>query len=126
MIISLIAALDDKGGIGFKGGLPWPKNSADLKWFKEVTMGKTLIVGYNTFETLPPLPGRTIRVLKRDYEPVHVIVDLISADVEEAVVIGGAKTYRTWLPYVDRFYISRIRGEFESDTYCEELKLWNR
>ena len=45
MIISLIAALDDKGGLGFKGGLPWPHNSADLVWFKEVTMGKTLIVG---------------------------------------------------------------------------------
>ena len=126
MIISLIAALDDKGGIGFKGGLPWPKNSADLKWFKEVTMGKTLIVGHNTFETLPPLPGRNIRVISRNDEPVHIIAGLALDDVEEAVVIGGAKTYRTWLPYVDRFYIGRIRGEFESDTYCEELKLWNR
>ena len=126
MIISLIAALDDKGGIGFKGTLPWPKNSADLKWFKEVTLGKTVIVGHNTYKTLPPLPGRTILVLDRDVTPAHVIAELALADVEEAVVIGGAKTYRTWLPYVDRFYISRIRGEFESDTYCEELKLWNR
>lgn len=124
MIISLICALDDKGGIGYKGGLPWPKNSADLAWFKQVTMGKTLLVGHNTYKTLPPLPGRTIRVLNRDEEPVHVIAELASAGVEEAVVIGGAKTYRTWLPYVDRFYISRIRGKFESDTYCEELKLW--
>lgn len=126
MIISLIAALDDKGGVGFKGGLPWPKNSADLKWFKEVTMGKTLIVGHNTFETLPPLPGRNIRVVSRDDEPVHIIAGLALDGVEEAVVIGGSKTYRKWLPYVDRFYIGRIRGEFESDTYCEELKLWNR
>lgn len=126
MIISLIAALDDKGGVGFKGGLPWPKNSADLKWFKEVTMGKTLIVGHNTFETLPPLPGRNIRVVSRDDEPVHIIAGLALDGVEEAVVIGGSKTYRKWLPYVDRFYISRIRGEFESDTYCKELKLWNR
>ena len=124
MIISLIAALDDNGGIGLKGGLPWPKNSADLKWFKEVTMGKTVIVGHNTYEKLPPLPGRTLRVLNRDDEPAHVISELVSAGVEEAVVIGGAKTYRTWLPYVDRFYISRIRGEFELDTYCDELKLW--
>lgn len=126
MIISLIAALDDKGGIGFRGGLPWPKNSADLAWFKEVTMGKTLIVGHNTYKTLPPLPGRTLRILNRDEDPVHIIAELALDDVEEAVVIGGAKTYRTWLPYVDRFYISRIRGEFESDTTCEELKLWNR
>ena len=126
MIISLIAALDDKGGIGNKGGLPWPHNPSDLKWFREVTMGKTLIVGHNTFETLPPLPGRNIRVLSRNDEPVHIIAGLALDDVEEAVVIGGAKTYRTWLPYVDRFYIGRIRGEFESDTYCEELKLWNR
>ena len=125
MIISLICALDDNGGIGFKGGLPWPKNSADLKWFKDVTNGKVVIVGHNTFETLPPLPGRTIRILERDEEPVHVIASLTSSGVEEAVVIGGAKTYRQWLMYVDRFYISRIRGEFESDTYCKELSLWN-
>ena len=126
MNISLIAALDDKGGIGNKGGLPWPHNSADLVWFKKVTMGKTLIVGHNTYKTLPPLTGRTLRVLDRDEEPVDVISELAAAGVEEAVVIGGAKTYRQWLHYVDRFYISRIRGKFESDTYCEELKLWNR
>lgn len=124
MIVSLICALDDKGGIGYRGGLPWPHNSEDLKWFKDVTMGKTLLVGYNTYATLPPLPGRTIRVLERDEEPVHVIASLAIDDVEEAVVIGGAKTYRQWLNYVDRFYISRIRGEFDADTYCEELKLW--
>ena len=123
MIISLICALDDKGGIGNKGGLPWPKNASDLAWFKEVTMGKTLIVGHNTYKTLPPLPGRTIMVLDRGVTPAHIIPHL---DVEEAVVIGGAKTYRQWLPYVDRFYISRIRGKFESDTYCEELRLWDR
>lgn len=39
-------------------------------------------------------------------------------------MIGGARTYRTWLPYVDRFLIGRIRGEYECDTYCEELKIW--
>lgn len=89
-------------------------------------MGKTLIVGHNTFETLPPLPGRTLRVLNRGEEPVDVIEELVAAGVEEAVVMGGAKTYRTWLHYVDRFYISRIRGKFEADTHCKELKLWNR
>ena len=124
MVISLICALDDKGGIGFKGGLPWPRNSEDLKWFKDVTMGKTLIVGHNTYEKLPPLPGRTLRVLERGEEPTCVIDELVSAGVEEAVIIGGAKTYRQWLMYVDRFYIGRIRGVFEADTYCKELKLW--
>ena len=122
MIIALICALDDNGGLGYKGRLPWPKNSADLAWFKKVTMGKTVIVGHNTYKTLPPLPGRTILVLDRDDEPDNIIASL---NVEEAVVIGGAKTYRQWLPYVDRFYISRIRGEYESDVYCKELKLWN-
>ena len=65
-------------------------------------------------------------MLNRDDEPVHVIAELAAAGVEEAVSIGGAKTYRQWLHYVDRFYISRIRGKFESDTYCEELRLWDR
>ncbi len=124
MIISLIAALDDNGGIGNKGGLPWPHNPEDLRWFKDVTMGKVVIVGHNTYKTLPPLPGRTVLVLERGEEPTRVIDELASSGVEEAVVIGGAKTYRQWLPYVDRFYIGRIRGEFEVDTYCEELKLW--
>ena len=124
MIISLICALDDNGGIGLEGRLPWPHNPSDLAWFKDVTMGKVVIVGHNTYKTLPPLPGRTIRILEREEEPVHVIASLALAEVEEAVVIGGAKTYRQWLMYVDRFYISRIRGKFESDTYCKELKLW--
>ena len=124
MIISLIAALDDKGGMGLNGGLPWPHNSEDMKWFKEMTMGKVVIVGSVTAATLPELPGRTVVTVGRNDTPVEVIEMLEAQGVEEAVVIGGARTYRTWLHYVDRFLIGRIRGEYECDTYCEELKVW--
>ena len=124
MIISLIAALDDKGGMGLNGGLPWPHNPADMKWFREATMGKVVIVGSVTAATLPELPGRTVVTVDRHDTPLEIIEMLENQGVQEAVVIGGARTYITWLPYVDRFLIGRIRGEYECDTYCEELKIW--
>ena len=120
-IISCIVALDDAGGIGYNDSLPWPRNLADLKWFREITMGKVCIVGHNTNRTLPELPGRHVMEMPRDTTPEQMIESLRG---KEIVVIGGAKTYRQWLPYIDRFYLSRIRGEYPADTYCKELAPW--
>lgn len=121
MVVSLIVALDDSGAIGYQDGLPWPKNSEDLKWFREITMGKVCIVGFHTNKTLPELPGRTVVMMPRGMTPEQMIKVW---EGEELVVIGGAKTYRQWLPYIDRFYLSRIRGEYPADTYCKELAPW--
>lgn len=122
MIVSLIVAMDDNGGIGIADALPWPKNSKDLKWFKDITMGKVCITGYNTAKTLPPLPGRTVYVMERTDSPVQLIAEF--ADEEEIVIIGGRQTYLQWIPFVDRFYIGRIQGSYPADTYLEELKVW--
>ena len=108
MAVSLIVALDDSGAIGYQDGLPWPKNSEDLKWFREITMGKVCIVGHQTNKTLPDLPGRTVVIMPRGMTPEQMIKVW---EGEELVVIGGAKTYRQWLPYVDRFfYFTNPRG----------------
>lgn len=120
MIISLIVALDDNGAIGLDGTLPW-HDPEDLQWFKAMTMGKTLVCGHRTYQTLPNLPGRAVINQGRQC-PEEVIADWTG--VEELMVIGGRNTYLQWLPHVDRFYISRIRGEHEADTFLPEFVLW--
>ena len=60
-----IAAMAENRAVGKNGGLPWPSIKEDFKWFKEFTMGKNLVVGHSTFQTLPPLKGRNIYFISR-------------------------------------------------------------
>lgn len=120
MIISLIVALDDNGAIGLDGTLPW-YNPEDLQWFKEYTMGKTLVCGHRTYQTLPDLPGRAV-INQGRQTPEEIIADWTG--VEELVVIGGRETYLQWRQHVDRFLISRIHGEYEADVFLKEFQLW--
>lgn len=60
-----IAAMSENRAMGKNGGLPWPSIKEDFKWFKEFTMGKNLVVGNSTFQTLPPLKGRNIYFISR-------------------------------------------------------------
>lgn len=122
MIVSLIVAMDDNGSIGLADALPWPHNPEDMKWFRQVTMGKVCITGWNTAQTLPPLKGREVVVMGRHETPEQIIGKY--PDREEIVVIGGRKTYLKWLPYVTRFHIGRIRGIYPADTHLRELKVW--
>lgn len=119
MTVEAIVALDEQGGIGLSDALPWPKNSEDLKWFKDITMGKVCIVGHNTASTLPPLNGRTLHVMQRGETPEEVI-----AKYKDLIVIGGRATYMQWLPYIDRFYVSKIKGTYPADTYLKEFAPW--
>lgn len=118
-MIEAIIAIGDNGEVGCLGQLPWPHNSEDLKWFKEMTMGKVCIVGKNTADTLPNLPGRTLIVPDRDETPQDLI-----ALYPNLIVIGGPKTYKQWEPYIDRYYIARIRGDFTADTHLKEWRPW--
>jgi dihydrofolate reductase len=104
--MNAIAAITDSGGIGFKGGLPWPRNSEDLKYFRDKTMGKTVFMGKRTFESLgsKPLPGRINLVTPEKPTP-------------DAWIIGGASVYRQWLPHCERVYLTRVSGEYECDTF---------
>lgn len=126
MIISLIVAMDRRGVIGAGGGLPW-RLSDDLKRFKAITMGKPLIMGRKTHESIGrPLPGRRNIVLTRqpDYTADGCVVchdadNALTActGFEEVMVMGGAILYEIFLPRADRIYLTRVQAEVEGDTW---------
>lgn len=134
MRVSLIVALDRNGLIGDERGLPW-RLPLDLRRFREITMGKPVIMGRTTHEHIGrPLPGRQNVVLTRnparDYAGCTVASSLENAlaaagsDVEEAVVIGGAEVYRSALAKVDRIYLTIVDGVFAGTTTfpCEMVR----
>ncbi len=125
--IFLILARADNGVIGRDGALPWHL-PADLKHFKALTMGKPMVMGRKTFESLPGLlPGRRHVVLTRDCgwqaegaEPVTSVEDAIKlAGGPEIAVIGGAEIYRLFLPHADRVELTEVHIETEGDTVME-------
>lgn len=116
-MIHLIAAVGRSGQLGLDNKLPW-HCPEDLKWFKEMTMGQVVVVGHNTAQTLPPLPGRWIHVMGRDQTCQEVIEAFPDLDIW---IIGGAKTYAKWLPYVDRFHINVIDYDGPADTWMPAL-----
>lgn len=127
MKIAIIVAMDQQSLIGKNNDLPW-KLSADLQYFRRVTMGKPIIMGRNTHESIGrPLPGRlNIIVTKnKDYAVegctvVHSIEDAIAAcgDAEEAMVMGGASLYQQFLPLADRLYLTQVHANLEEgDTW---------
>jgi len=134
--LSLIVAVADNGVIGKDNGLPW-KISSDLKYFKEKTMGKPIIMGRKTFQSIGrPLPGRVNIVITRDksFAPEGVITALsleMALDVgknlalakggDEVMVIGGAQIYDLCLPDADRLYLTRVHGDIVGDTIFPAL-----
>ena len=129
-----ILAIAKNRVIGKSGGLPWPPIKEDFKWFKEFTMGKKLIVGKNTFDTLPMLKNREILVLTRKVEELShitnqyivnnnglsgkIINDLSDLNTDpDIIVAGGAKTYVRLLPYITEFYVTHVNGSYEGDTF---------
>ena len=136
MIISLIVAMDRRGVIGAGGDLPW-RLSDDLKQFKAITMGKPLVMGRKTHESIGrPLPGRRNIVLtrQRGYTAQGCVVchDVESvlaacAGFEEVMVMGGATLYELFLPRADRIYLTRVQAEVDGDTWFPPFdeSAWN-
>jgi dihydrofolate reductase len=133
MLISLIVAMERNRGIGLDGRVPW-QLSADLRQFKRLTMGHTLIQGRITWESIGrPLPGRRMVVLTRQagYEvPAGVYVceslgealELArSAGDDEAFIGGGEAVYREALPLADRIYLTYVDAEVDTDTHFPEF-----
>lgn len=130
MIISLIAAMDRNRLIGNKNKLPWHL-PADFSHFKSTTMGKPVIMGRKTYESIgKPLPGRTNIVLSRDpgvsFEGVECVGSFEEAmalvpDEEELMVIGGSTIYEMLLPQADRLYFTYVDAEFEGDAWFPEF-----
>lgn len=129
-MISLIAAMARNRVIGIDNRLPW-KLSADLQYFKRVTMGKPIVMGRRTYESIGrPLPGRTNVIVTNDPSfraegciVVHSVEEALAAagDVAEVMVIGGASFYRQMLPYADRLYLTVIHRDFEGDAWFPEI-----
>lgn len=132
MKVSIVVAVSENNGIGLDGGLPWHL-SRDLKHFKQTTMGKPIVMGRTTFESLPnPLPGRTNMVLTQnpDYQVpgcmiFHHVNDVLAhceqQAVEELMVVGGAKIYQIFLPFVTKIYMTRVHESVDADTFFPQL-----
>ena len=134
-----IIAMAKNRVIGKNGKLPWPSIKEDLKHFKEFTTGKTLIVGKNTFDTLPLLKNRECLVLTKPVEAIDAYITnqylvnnnamtgqmITMEDVESysefrkdyLIVAGGAKTYVKLLPYITEFYVTHVNGNYDGDVF---------
>jgi dihydrofolate reductase len=127
-VIGVEWAQSSNGVIGRDGALPW-RLPEDLKHFRELTSGATVLMGRRTWESLPPrfrpLPGRRNLVLSRTpQEGVETFPDLVQAFAAvsgDVWVMGGEAVYRAALPFADRIVVTEIQEHFEGDTYAPEV-----
>lgn len=138
-MIKAILACDDKGGVSKNGTLPWPHNSTDLKWFKENTAGHVVVMGSTTWEDphmLRPLPKRINVLVTSRASHYNQANHYISGDLSLSVpriaerypslitwVIGGPKIIEQTLDVIDEFYLSRIPGTYDCDTFLPLNKI---
>lgn len=124
-----ILARAENGVIGRDGALPW-RVSADLRRFKDLTMGKPMIMGRRTFESLGrPLPGRRHIVLTRSHawraegaEVAHSAREALAmAGTGTVTVVGGAEVYRLMLPLTDRVELTEVHADVDGDTRVPEF-----
>ncbi len=128
--VALVVAVDEAGTIGRDGALPW-RLPSDLRHFKQITMGKPVVMGRKTFESIGrPLPGRENIVLSRDPDyraegcrAVGSLQEALAAagEAEELMVIGGAELYAQALPLAERIYLTRVHARFAGDTFMPRL-----
>lgn len=126
--ISIIVAMAKNRAIGKGGDLIWHLSN-DLKHFKEVTSGHTVIMGYKTYMSLPgqkPLPKRRniiisshLETAPEGFEVAHSIVDAMKLvfNEEEVFIIGGGMIYEQFLPMADLLYLTKIDKDYEADTF---------
>lgn len=129
-MITALFAIDKNGGMGFNGIMPWPLNKDDMKFFKSVTTGQTVVMGRKTWDSpdMPsPLPNRhnvlfTTTFLERDditqvKGDVCEVLKLLHQSLDhEMFVIGGSNLIQQAKPVLDRVYLTRILGEYQCDT----------
>ena len=134
MRVSMIMAMDTNRLIGKDGGMPW-HISADLKYFKRITMGKPVIMGRKTFDSMgKALPGRPNIVITRNKDWAAAEVQVASAleqalqfaqehQSDEMMVIGGASICQEAMQYVERLYLTVIEHEFSGgDTWLKSYR----
>lgn len=131
--MNAIVAIAENGGIGKDNKLLF-RISADLRRFKELTSGHTVIMGRKTLQSLPGgrgLPNRRNIVITHDpdftaerAEVVHSIDEALALADEDAFVIGGASIYRAMLPYCDKVYLTKVFAMTEADVFFPSLDGW--
>jgi len=128
-IISLIAAVDEHCGLGKENKLLCHL-PADLKHFKELTMGKPIIMGRKTYESIgKALPGRLNIVLSKHISTINDVVVVgslqdalvLAEDASEVMIIGGANLFAQALPFAQRIYLTVIHAKFDADVFFPEL-----
>lgn len=130
-MISIIVATSMNNVIGAHGKLPW-RLPDDLKRFKRLTMGKPIVMGRLTWESIGrPLPGRQNIVLTRradfaaqgcDVVPSPADAIVVAADSAEIMIIGGGQVYELFLPQAGRLYLTRVHAEIDGDAFFPEIK----
>jgi dihydrofolate reductase len=130
MIISMIAAMAKQRVIGKNNQMPWHL-PADFAWFKRCTMGKPIVMGRKTFDSIGrPLPGRRNVVISRNHElaidGVTVVASIqdalnLLADEPEVMIIGGGSIYAACLPLASKLYLTLIEADIDGDT---QFPLW--
>ena len=131
-LVTLIVAVADNGVIGRENTLPWHLPE-DLNRFKRLTMGKPMIMGRRTFESIgKPLPGRLNIVVTRDSNYRREGVEVVhgtdaaleaAAGAPEVMVIGGAELFRRFLPRAGRIHLTRVHGNIEGDVMWPALDI---
>lgn len=132
MRISMIVAVAKNGVIGLNNKMPW-HISGDLKYFKAKTMGKPMVMGRNTFESMGELPGRTSIVISRNEsyavgEGVYVVASMDKAIAkateiaakdgqDEFMIVGGGQVYTLGLPHATRIYLTEVDIKPHGDAY---------
>lgn len=135
-MISMISSVGKNRELGKNNGLIWHFKE-DMKFFKETTMGHTVVMGYNTYKSLPgDLPGRHIVVIS--YDPVdgvdtvngiEPIIAKYKNSGDEVFICGGASIYKQFLPYADKLYLTEIEAvDHDADTFFPEFDKneWNK
>ncbi|MDR3132702.1 MAG: dihydrofolate reductase [Prevotellaceae bacterium] len=129
MLLSIIAAVAQNRAIGKENQLLW-HISEDLRYFKQITSGHTVIMGRKTFESIgKPLPHRTNIVISRTLAPennVNVAADLNAAIAQcrkepEVFIIGGGSIYREALPLAHRLYLTEVHAHYDGDTFFPDI-----
>lgn len=125
--MKLIVACDPKGGIGYQNKLPWSKIQGDLPRFKELTTGKIVLMGRNTFDSLPNknLPNRTLWIMTT--RPIDGVVTpnntAVLNEEREVWLIGGAKMIASYWQHIDEIHLTRTLTEYVCDTFISLEKL---
>jgi dihydrofolate reductase len=129
-MISIIVAASTNNVIGVGGELPW-KISDDLKRFKALTMGKPIVMGRLTWESIGrPLPGRQNIVITRQSDFSANGCDVVASpaaaltvagDAEEIMIIGGSQIYDLFLPKAGRLYLTRVQTEIDGDAFFSSI-----